>query len=65
MYKKTGGRGDSNARLPKVQKCTAVENTFVKSVTFDIAVFLGLDKVNKLKCTPCTGTEALYRPYGP
>jgi hypothetical protein len=19
----------------------------------------------KVKCTPCTGTEALYRPYGP
>jgi len=44
MHKKIGGREDSNTRLPKVQKCTAVEeNTFVKSVTFDIAFFLGLD----------------------
>jgi hypothetical protein len=25
-----------------VQNCTAVENTFVESVTFDIALFLGL-----------------------
>jgi hypothetical protein len=23
------------------------------------------NKGKKLKCTPCTGTEALYRPYGP
>ena len=43
MHKKIGGRGDSNTRLPKVQTCTGVENTFVKSVTFDIAFFHGLD----------------------
>jgi len=44
MHKKVGGREDCNTRLPKIQKCTAVEeNTFVKSVAFDIAFFLGLD----------------------
>jgi len=41
MHNKNGG--DSSTRLPKVQKCTAVENTFVKSATFDIAFFHGLD----------------------
>jgi len=38
-----GGGAYSSTRLPKAQKCTAVENTFVKSATFDIAFLHGLD----------------------
>jgi hypothetical protein len=64
-------RGTSQRRA---RPTTAVEHC-LKNATFEFTKHLGgcncsprhVSVLEKVKCTvhPCTGTEALYRPYGP